>query len=49
MRACGDHIVAAPPLIITPDEIEQMLAIARQCMIEFETIMDQRQTSASPA
>lgn len=42
MRACGDHIVAAPPLIITEKEIDDMLIIARKCMIEFEEIINDR-------
>ncbi|MDN0083117.1 aspartate aminotransferase family protein [Crenobacter sp. SG2305] len=36
MRACGDHIVAAPPLVISKDEIEQLLATAAECLREFE-------------
>ena len=36
MRACGDHIVSAPPLVISKDEIDQMLATAARCMETFE-------------
>lgn len=36
MRACGDHIVSAPPLIITRAEIDQMLGTAARCVEEFE-------------
>ena len=41
-RACGDHIVAAPPLIISKKEIDNMLAIASVCMREFEELMDKK-------
>ncbi|WP_037587322.1 aspartate aminotransferase family protein [Stenoxybacter acetivorans] len=41
MRACGDHIVAAPPLVISKKEIDHMLSIAAKCMREFEVKMDQ--------
>lgn len=40
MRACGDHMVAAPPLVMTKKEIDAMLAIAARCMREFEEAMD---------
>ncbi|WP_066566942.1 aspartate aminotransferase family protein [Snodgrassella sp. CFCC 13594] len=40
MRACGDHIVAAPPLIITKKEIDKMLATAAECLREFEIKVD---------
>lgn len=36
MRACGDHMVASPPLVISRSEIDQMLEIATRCMEEFE-------------
>lgn len=36
MRACGDHIVCAPPLVISRDEIDQMLALAARCVETFE-------------
>lgn len=36
MRACGDHIVCAPPLLITKKEIDKMLAVAKKCLIELE-------------
>ena len=42
MRACGDHMVAAPPLVITKKEIDTLLAIAAQCMREFEEKMDKQ-------
>lgn len=40
MRACGDHMVAAPPLTISKKEIDKMLAVAARCMHEFEQKMD---------
>ena len=40
MRACGDHIVASPPLTITKEEIDLMLATAEKCIKEFEANMD---------
>ena len=40
MRACGDHIVASPPLTITKEEIDLMLATAEKCLQEFEAAMD---------
>jgi putrescine aminotransferase len=36
MRACGDHIVSAPPLVISKEEIDQMLGLAARCMETFE-------------
>lgn len=36
MRACGDHIVAAPPLVISKEEIDQMLGLAARCVETFE-------------
>ena len=36
MRACGDHIVASPPLVITKAEIDEMLGVAARCMEAFE-------------
>lgn len=45
MRACGDHMVASPPLVITKKEIDNMLAIAERCMREFEAEIDKRLAS----
>ncbi|MCP2041342.1 putrescine aminotransferase [Neisseria sp. HSC-16F19] len=42
MRACGDHMVAAPPLVITKKEVDTMLALAAKCMREFEAAMDEK-------
>ena len=42
MRACGDYMVAAPPLVMTKKEIDKMLAVAEQCMREFEQMMDKK-------
>ncbi|MBV8047704.1 MAG: aspartate aminotransferase family protein [Paludibacterium sp.] len=36
MRACGDHIVSAPPLIISKEEIDKMLGLAARCIETFE-------------
>ena len=36
MRACGDHIVSAPPLVISKAEVDQMIDTAARCMAEFE-------------
>ena len=36
MRACGDHIVSAPPLVISKEEIDKMLGLAARCMETFE-------------
>ncbi|WP_114153094.1 aminotransferase class III-fold pyridoxal phosphate-dependent enzyme, partial [Chromobacterium haemolyticum] len=36
MRACGDHIVSAPPLVISKAEIDEMLGVAARCMETFE-------------
>lgn len=36
MRACGDHIVSAPPLIISKEEIDKMLGLAARCVETFE-------------
>jgi len=36
MRACGDHMVSAPPLVISKQEIDRMLDIAADCIREFE-------------
>ena len=44
MRACGDHMVAAPPLVITKKEVDTMLALAAKCMREFEAAMDEKLT-----
>lgn len=46
MRACGDHMVAAPPLVITKKEVDTMLAIAAKCMREFEAAMDKKLAAA---
>lgn len=42
MRACGDHMVAAPPLVISKAEIDQMLGVAARCMEEFEKAVASR-------
>ncbi len=42
MRACGDHIVCAPPLVMTEAEIDTMLSIAKQCVTEFEDTLAKR-------
>ena len=42
MRACGDHIVSAPPLVISKEQIDEMLAIAEQCMEIFEAKLKER-------
>ncbi|MTD33855.1 aspartate aminotransferase family protein [Paludibacterium denitrificans] len=42
MRACGDHMVSAPPLVISKQEIDDMLALAAQCMEEFEAELKAR-------
>lgn len=42
MRACGDHIVSAPPLVINKAQIDEMLAIAEQCMEIFEAKLKER-------
>ncbi len=42
MRACGDHMVSAPPLVMTRAEIDEMLAIAERCMTEFEAELVKR-------
>ena len=39
MRACGDHIVAAPPLVISKPEIDEMLGRAARCVEEFERVV----------
>jgi putrescine aminotransferase len=36
MRACGDHMVSAPPLVISKAEIDQMLDLAARCVETFE-------------
>ncbi|MBP6863388.1 MAG: aspartate aminotransferase family protein [Neisseriaceae bacterium] len=42
MRACGDHMVSAPPLVMTRAEVDEMMAIATKCMQAFEVEMDQK-------
>ncbi|RQW28969.1 aspartate aminotransferase family protein [Rhodobacteraceae bacterium CH30] len=42
MRACGDHIVCAPPLVITKAEIDAMLETAVACLREFEQLVAAR-------
>jgi putrescine---pyruvate transaminase len=32
MRAVGDRMIVAPPLVITPAQIEEMLALIRRCL-----------------
>lgn len=36
MRACGDHMVASPPLVVTRREIDQILGVAQRCVETFE-------------
>ncbi len=31
-RACGDTMVASPPLIITTEQIDELMAVARECL-----------------
>ena len=42
MRACGDHIVSAPPLVITKAEIDTMLGTAARCLETFEQKLRER-------
>ncbi len=42
MRACGDHMVSAPPLVISKAEIDQMLGTAARCVEETEKIIRDR-------
>ncbi|EEG09752.1 aspartate aminotransferase family protein [Pseudogulbenkiania ferrooxidans] len=42
MRACGDHMVAAPPLVISKAEIDQLIDTAVQCVTECEAVLHQR-------
>ncbi|MDF0606535.1 aspartate aminotransferase family protein [Neisseriaceae bacterium TC5R-5] len=42
MRACGDHIVCAPPLVITKAEVDEMLAVAVRCVAKFEQTIKER-------
>ncbi|SMF11420.1 aspartate aminotransferase family protein [Pseudogulbenkiania subflava] len=42
MRACGDHMVAAPPLVISKAEIDQLIDTAVQCVTECEEVLRQR-------
>lgn len=39
MRACGDHMVSAPPLVMTREEVDLMIAKAVACMEEFEAML----------
>jgi putrescine aminotransferase len=32
MRAVGDRMIIAPPLVITRDQIDQMMALIRRCL-----------------
>ena len=32
MRAVGDTMIISPPLIITPDQIEELVGLARRCL-----------------
>jgi putrescine aminotransferase len=32
MRAVGDRMIVAPPLVITPAQIDEMVALIRQCL-----------------
>lgn len=43
MRACGDHIVAAPPLIITHEQIDEMLETVAACVKECEQVIHDRE------
>ena len=42
MRACGDHIVSAPPLIISKDQIDELITTAVKCMEIFEQQLKER-------
>ncbi|WP_024302818.1 aspartate aminotransferase family protein [Pseudogulbenkiania sp. MAI-1] len=42
MRACGDHMVAAPPLVISKAEIDQLIETAVQCVTECEQVLRER-------
>ncbi|HJU49251.1 MAG TPA: aspartate aminotransferase family protein, partial [Pseudogulbenkiania sp.] len=42
MRACGDHMVSAPPLIISKAEIDQLIGTAVQCVTECEQVLRER-------
>ena len=42
MRACGDHMVSAPPLIISKAEIDQLIDTAVQCVTECEQVLHER-------
>lgn len=42
MRACGDHMVAAPPLVISHREVDTLLATAKQCVETFEKEIRQK-------
>ncbi len=32
MRAVGDRMIIAPPLVITRDQIDQMIGLIRRCL-----------------
>jgi putrescine aminotransferase len=32
MRAVGDRMIIAPPLVMTRDQIDEMLALIRRCL-----------------
>ena len=32
MRAVGDRMIVAPPLVITPSQIDEMMALIRRCL-----------------
>ncbi|MBI3143833.1 MAG: aspartate aminotransferase family protein [Pseudogulbenkiania sp.] len=42
MRACGDHMVSAPPLVISKAEIDQLIGTAVQCVEECEQVLRER-------
>lgn len=42
MRACGDSMVSAPPLIITRAEIDAMLSTAVECVEQTEKLLQER-------
>lgn len=49
MRACGDHMVAAPPLVLKKKEIDEMIATAEECLREFEQVMDAKLAAEAKA
>ena len=32
MRAVGDRMIIAPPLVMTHDQIDEMIALIRRCL-----------------